>query len=340
MNGPLVSIIIVNWNGEKFLDICLASLRAQTYKNFEVIVVDNFSTDNSIKFLEKNYLDFVKIIKNTENFGFAKGNNIGIQAANGELIITLNNDTQADIHWLEELLKAVQSDGEIGMCASKIYSFYNRDTIDSVGVSIYWDGMTRGRGRLTKDFGQYDNDREVLLPSACAALYKKKMLEEIGLFDEDFFAYCEDTDLGLRARLAGWKCVLAPLAVIYHFYSSTSGKYSCFKAFMVERNHIWVALKIFPLPLLLMFPFFTFFRLVIQSLSVFTYSTKGKTKNHELFKVRIVLQVLKAYASVLRSLLNILRKRKMIRATKRISDVEIYSWFKRFRLNVKDLTID
>ena len=340
MDGPLVSVIIVNWNGEKFLDICLSSLRVQTYHNFEVIVVDNASTDNSIKFLEENYLKFVRIIKNRDNFGFAKGNNIGIQAAKGEFIVTLNNDIQADSRWLEELLKAAQSNEKIGMCAPKIRSFYRRDIIDSVGVNIYWDGMSRGRGRLKKDFGQYDNDRDILIPSACAALYKRKMLDEIGLFDEDFFAYCEDTDLGLRGRLAGWGCLLVPSAVVYHLYSSTSGKYSPFKAFMVERNHIWVALKIFPVPVLLMFPFFTFFRLVIQSLSAFRYFSKKDIRSDKLFKLRIPFGILKAYVSVFRTLPTILKKRKIVWAKKKISNAEIYHWFRRFGLSVKDLVLN
>lgn len=337
MSENLVSVIIVNWNGAKLLEVCLPSLKSQTYHNFEVIVVDNGSVDNSIEFLEKNYSDFVKIIKNDDNLGFAKGNNIGIKAASGEFIITLNNDIQADRYLIEELTKPARSDEKIGMCAPKIYSFYNRDIIDSVGVNIYWDGMSRGRARLEKDVGQYDNQRNILIPSACTALYRKKMLDEIGLFDEDFFAYCEDTDLGLRGRLAGWECILVPTAKAYHLYSSTGGKYSSFKAFMVERNHVWVALKIFPLQILFFSPIFTLFRLITQCFSVLRYS---RVNGYKLSKLGIYLAVFKAYFCVLKTLPSTFKKRKIIFAKKKISNAEIYSWFKKFCLSAKDFVLD
>ncbi|MFA5357281.1 MAG: glycosyltransferase family 2 protein, partial [Candidatus Omnitrophota bacterium] len=285
MKNPLVSVIIVNFNGAKFLDSCLSSLKEQTYPNFEVIVVDNGSTDSSLKILEEGYRGFVTVIKNEINFGFSKGNNIGISQANGEFVAILNNDTQADARWLEELISAAQTDKNTGMCATKVLFFCERDTIDSAGVNIFWDGMSRGRGRLKKDIGQYDGDREVLLPSGCAALYRKSMLQETGLFDEDFVAYCEDTDLGLRGRLAGYKCAFAPLAVVYHHYSGTAGRYSSFKAFMVERNHFWVALKIFPAPLLLLLPFFTVYRLAMQVLSLFGYLSKKGNNKEERFPI-------------------------------------------------------
>ncbi|MBU0503955.1 MAG: glycosyltransferase family 2 protein [Candidatus Omnitrophota bacterium] len=342
MPKPKVSIIIVNLNGGEFLDVCLSSLKKQTYRDFEVIVVDNFSTDNSLKLLEEKYSGFTRVIRNQYNTGFARGNNIGIMKASGDLIITLNNDIEADERWLEELVNSAQADEKIGMCASKIRSYYRRDIIDSAGVNIYWDGMSRGRGRMEVDSGQYDAGKEIFIPSACAALYKKEMLDEIGLFDEDFFAYCEDTDLGLRGRLAGWKCVLSPRAIVYHFYSATGGRYSSFKAFMVERNHIWVALKSLPIWILAVAPLFTFIRLIIQGISLLKYKfpVKNKRDTGLLLKMQIILTCAKAYFYAFKELPYVLKKRRLIRSNRKAADFEVFDWFIKFKLEARDLVLD
>ena len=263
----LASVIVLNLNGKKFLEICLESLERQTYKNFEVILVDNGSSDDSVDFVKKKYPD-VKIIKNKKNLGFAEANNQGFEISKGEYIVVLNNDTRVEKYWLENLVKGAEKDEKIGMVASKILLMNSQKEIDSVGVNLCLDGMSRQRGRCEVDKGQYNKSEEVLFPSACAALYKRKMIEEVGFFDEDFFAYCEDSDLGLRGRLAGWKAVLAPGAVVHHHYSGTAGKYSSFKVYLVERNHTWFCMKNFPAELLLLFPFFTFYRFFLQFVSV------------------------------------------------------------------------
>jgi len=180
MIEPLVSIIVVNYNGRKYLEECFTSLKNQSYPNFEVLFVDNHSTDGSVEYVMENYARFVRIILNKENFGFAKGNNIGICASQGNYIATLNNDTRVDPNWLKELVRAAEVDSKIGMCASKIYLMQNKKIIDSVGIGIYPDGTSKQRGWLEKDIGQYAKQEEILLPSACAALYRKKMLDEIG----------------------------------------------------------------------------------------------------------------------------------------------------------------
>src|SRR3989339_741316 len=201
MNVVLASIVIVNFNGKEYLEKCLTSLKRQTYPNFEVIFVDNNSTDGSCDVIEQNFNDFVRLIKNPINRGFAKANNIGLRIANGKYIVVLNNDTLVDELWLENLIKAAELSKDIGMCASKIYLAQEQGIIDSTGINIYPDGIAKQRGWLEKDSKQYDDKNDVLLPSGCAALYRKEMLDQIGLFDEMFFAYCEDTDLGLRGRL-------------------------------------------------------------------------------------------------------------------------------------------
>jgi GT2 family glycosyltransferase len=242
---------------------CLESLRSQTFIDFEIIVVDNGSTDGSVEIIRSHFPECL-IILNTSNYGFAKGNNQGIKKAKGKYIALLNNDAQAERHWLEELVKVAEEDHRIGMLASKIYLQGSSKVIDNVGHLIYRDGLNRGRGRLEVDHGQFDQKEEVLFPSGCAALYRRKMLDEIGLFDEDFFPYGDDTDLGLKGRLAGWKCLYVPRAVVYHRYSQSSGSYSPLKAFYVERNRVWIAIKYFPLSLLMKSPFYTLLRFLFQ----------------------------------------------------------------------------
>ncbi len=241
---PLLSVIIPNWNGKKFLAESIDSLKGQTFHDFETILVDNGSTDGSADFAEERYGKFIRILRNKENLGFAGGNNIGIQAARGEYIVLLNNDTWADPHWLEELVKATQSDPVIGMWASKVCSYYQRDRIEAAGELIYWDGLCRARGQYERDHGQYNAMEEILFPPGCGAMYRKSLFDGIGLFDEDFFAYADDSEIGIRARLAGWKCLFVPPAIVYHKNSGTAGQYSPLKAFYVERNRLWITFEL------------------------------------------------------------------------------------------------
>ena len=254
MTQPIVSVVIVNWNGKHLLADCLDALVAQDRKDVEIILVDNGSHDGSAPFVRERYPS-VKVIMLPENKGFAGGNNAGIGHATGQYIALLNNDTKADPAWLANLLKEAEvSPHAVGMWACKILSYDHPDIIDNVGLLLYPDGLGRGKGRLERDRGQYDLTGEALFPSGCAGLFRKEMLDEIGLFDEDFFAYADDVDIGLRARLAGWKCVYVPSARVYHKYSSSSSAYSPFKAFLVERNRIWVLLKYYPVELILASP--------------------------------------------------------------------------------------
>ena len=241
-----VSVVVVNFNGANLLYDCLRSLGAQTFRDFEVLLVDNGSADNSVA-SAKSLLPEVRCLALAENVGFAKGSNIGIAESRGKYLVLLNNDTQAEPAFLSELIRVAENDPDAGMAAPKILDFFDRSRIDSVGgLVVSGDGLGQGRGRGELDRGQYDPLTEILAPSACAALYRREMLDEIGLFDEGFFMYCEDLDLGLRGRWAGWKAVSAPCAVVYHKYSASSGPYSPLKMHLVERNHYLVALKNFP----------------------------------------------------------------------------------------------
>lgn len=250
MNDLLVSVIIVNYNGRAYLKNCLSSLLLQSYPAIEIIFVDNGSKDGSIEYVKKEFPS-IRIIENNENFGFAKGNNIGIEAAKGELIATLNNDTEVTPGWLKELVDVMDSDENVGMCASKMLFMKNPEFLNSTGLCISRSGICWDRGIFERDVGQFESIEEVFGPCAGAALYRRDMLEKIGLFDEDFYAYLEDTDLAFRGRLAGWKCLYVPKAVLYHMHGGTAGFESDYTIYYGNRNVLWNTIKNFPCRLLI-----------------------------------------------------------------------------------------
>ncbi len=337
MKTPLVSVIIVNWNGKHLLAECLDSVFRQHFRDFEVIVVDNGSRDGSAEFVREQFPS-ATLISLAVNTGFAGGNNAGIRIARGKYIALLNNDTRTDPDWLACLVKEAEADSFTGMWASKILSYDDPDTIDNVGLLIYRDGLARGQGRLERDRGQYDTRKEALFPSGCAALYRRQVLDEVGLFDEDFFAYADDVDLGLRARLAGWGCTYVPQAKVFHRYSSSSSKYSPFKAFLVERNRIWVLLKYFPAELIAASFFFTLRRFLLQ----FYGAVSGRgasarfSEEHGFFYAVAIL--LKAWCAALTALPKIIGMRKWYRR-KRINRRELYRLFREFGISARELAL-
>jgi GT2 family glycosyltransferase len=333
LNRPKVSVLIVNWNGREFLPECLDSLRNQTYEDFETIVVDNGSCDGSQELLQESY-PWVRLVQLDTNTGFATGNNAGLAAASSlAYIVTLNNDTRVDRTWLAELTSVADEDHLVGMVASRICAWDDQDLIDSLGVAICADGMSRGNRRLARFTSLSVAKREdILLPSACAALYRIKMIEEIGFFDDDFFAYCEDTDLGLRGRLAGWLAVLARDAIVNHRYSRSSGVFSPLKLYLVERNHFWVALKCFPVAMLLALPFWTLARYLVQARLVLGGQGAGAQCRNSSF-AKLIKAVLLGIIDMLRGLPSILRKRRAIESSRRLSPEEM-----RLLLNAHKLT--
>ncbi len=338
MLQPLVSVIVVNWNGKAYLGACLTSLCNQTFLDFELIVVDNGSTDGSVEIVRSHFPDCL-IIQNTSNYGFARGNNQGIEKAKGRYIVLLNNDAEAESHWLEELVKVAEEDQRIGMLASKIYLQGGHKIIDNVGHLIYRDGLNRGRGRLEADHGQFEQMEEVLFPSGCAALYRREMLEEIGLFDEDFFAYGDDTDLGLKGRLAGWKCLYVPTAIVFHRYSQSSGSYSPFKAFYVERNRVWIAIKYFPLSLLLKSPFYTLLRFLLQGYGALTGQGAAGRFTQEYSHLLLLRVLLKAYLAAFKGIPKMWKKRKEMEKWIRVSKKETLTWFDRFGIGARKISL-
>jgi GT2 family glycosyltransferase len=335
---PTISVIIVNYNGRPLLGECLDSLREQIFKDFEVIVVDNASTDGSISFLRERYPE-VALVGNTENRGYGGGNNDGIRVSRGEYIAILNNDAVVDKRWLAALVEATVRHEVCGMFASKILNYYDRSIIDNAGLLIYRDGLARGRGRLEQDIGQYDREEEVLLPSGCSCLYSKKMLEQTGLFDEDLFLYMDDVDLGLRARLAGWMCMYVPEAVVYHKYSATAEPFSPLKAFLLERNRIWVTVKYFPLRMLLMSPFYTLVRYTVQGFGALAgRGAAGRLVQSGSFLSALGI-VCSAYGSACRGLAKTIGKRRRMRPLWKISAAAFSDFFTRFAISVQELSL-
>ena len=336
---PVVSVIIANLNRRDLLGLCLESLWKQTFSDFEVIVVDNGSSDGSLEFLKSLREPRLRIVSLPVNRGFAGGCNAGIQQAQGRYIATLNNDAEADPRWLEELVGGIESGPAIGMCASKILFHGDRTRIDKVGHLIYPDGLNHGRGSGEQDRGQFERREEVLFPDGAAAIYRREMLDVIGLFDERFFAYGDDADLGLRGRLAGWSCLYIPTAIVFHVHSATAGEFSPLKAFLIERNRIWVALKTFPLSLLIVSPFFTALRLAYHAYgSLFMVGSSGQYAA-ECSRSQLALMILKAYWSGLKFFPEMWRSRRKIRKFTRLSNRDFADLIRRHRITLRALTL-
>jgi GT2 family glycosyltransferase len=336
---PLVSVIVVNWNGLAYLPECLDSLAAQSYGALEVIVVENGSTDGSVEYLRGQPADRLRLVESPSNLGFAGGNNLGIRASKGAYLALLNNDAVADPHWVEALVSAAEADPGVGMCASRIYVWRRPDLLDGAGLLVSGDGIGRGRGRHERDGERYEREADVLLPSGCAALYRRSMLDAIGLFDEDFFAYCEDTDLGLRARIGGWRCRYVPGALVRHHYSGSTSPHSPFKAFHVERNRIWVVVKCFPAGMAAMSLVYTVARYALQVYSAII--SRGAAAKLAAAQSPWALAgiVVRAWVAALVRLPEMWRRRRAIRSTSKISRRELARLLRAHRVGLRELAL-
>jgi GT2 family glycosyltransferase len=338
---PLISVIVVNWNGLDLLDECFQSLAGQTWRQTEIIVVDNGSTDGSpgriLSWAKR--LPGMRSILLPYNSGFCKANNLAFEKARGEWIALLNTDAVAEPGWLAELVRYGAPSRRIGMLASKILFQSPPNVIDKAGHLIYWDGQNRGRGTMEPDNGQYDKPEEILWPDACAALYHRKVFEETGGFDETFFAFGDDADLGLRARLLGWTAWYVPTAVVHHRHSASFGVYSPWKVMLVERNRLLLAIKNFPWPLLLQNPFWTMKRLWWNAYGI--VRKKGAAARFvETNGWRQTLVNLGwSYLSAFKLLPEAWRRRRIIQKTRRLSARQMRELFQRFQIDIRELTL-
>jgi GT2 family glycosyltransferase len=334
---PRISVIILSWNGIDLLKRCMATVDSQTYTDFEIIVVDNGSSDGTDEWLRTRHPS-ARVIRNTENQGFCAGNNQAIREARGECVFLLNNDAELAPDCLERLMEAVDLDPEFGMFATRIMMYDRPNVFDSTGLLVYPDGVCRSRGWLEKDVGQYDDPDEVLGPNGCAALYRRSMLNDVGVFDERYFAYLEDLDLAFRGQLRGWKCRYVPDAVVLHKKSMTSGYHSAFKAYLVERNRIFNAIKLFPRRLLLLSPIYTLARYIAQAVAAVTGKGISSTFARDYSHWQLLWILLRSYGAAALMLPELWRERREIQARRRLGALAVYVLMKKYRLPVLELT--
>jgi GT2 family glycosyltransferase len=313
---------------------------------FEVVVVDNGSDDGSpemvLKECEKSTkwpAEFtVQLIRNLENRGFCAANNQGFAASDTEFVALLNNDAEAEPDWLQKLATAFDRRPDVGMAASKILVHEDPRRIDKAGHLIYPDGQNRGRGSGELDQGQYDRVEEILWPDGCAAMYRRAMLDQIGGFDEDFFAYADDAELGLRARIAGWKCLYIPEAVVRHHRGATLGVRSSRRLELIERNRLLLAAKLFPWSLLWMNGLYYAMRLGAGAwAAILGQGEVGKYQGTR-GKLRAALAVFKGGWQALPLLPRMLAKRRDVERIRKLSPREVRKLILDHRISLKELT--
>ena len=309
MDSVTILIVIVNWNGKRFLSKCLDGLKRQTYKDFSITLVDNASNDGSVSFVTKNYPE-VKILALSENLGFSVANNIVLKKAKSKYVVLLNNDAVAHPMWLKNLVNALETHPKAAFAASKMLFYDNPNVIDRAGDAYTraGTGLLRGRG-VSAD----KCNRQEWIFGACAgaAIYRTEMLSDIGLFDEDFFLLYEDVDLSFRAQLKGYKCLYVPEAVVYHKASSSIVYDSPISVYYSHRNLEWVYIKNMPGPLIVK----TIFPHVIYDIAAFFYFLIcGRGKDF-----------IRAKKDAVKGLKKTLEKRQQIQANRRVDDRYIWN---------------
>ena len=331
----MISVVVVNWNRKELLRACLKSVERQVGVSFETIVVDNGSADGSAEMAEREFA--ARVIRNRENRGFCAANNQGIAAAEGEFVALLNNDAEAEAGWLAALHRGCTRAADVGMAASKVLVWEDPRRIDKVGHLIFPDGQNRGRGSGALDEGQFDREEEVLWPDGCAAMYRRAMLEQIGGFDEDFFAYGDDAELGLRARIAGWRCIYSPEAVVRHHRGATLGKDSSGRLALIERNRVLLALKLFPWSLLWLNPLYFAVRVAAGIRAAGRGA--GDTAHFPGWRGKWAMAsaLVRGDLAALRLLPRMLRKRAEVRKLQRLSPREVRRLILSHRLSLREV---
>ncbi len=243
MRRTKVTIVIPNYNGLRFMEDCFAALKLQVYQHFDVLVVDNGSTDGSAEWLREHEVPTIFLGENT---GFDGAVNVGIRAAETPYVLLLNNDTEPEPDFVGEMVRAIERSEKIFSVSPKMIQMYDKELLDDAGdmYSLLGWAFQRGVGRSS---GKYNKPCRVFSACAGAGIYRRAVFDEIGLFDEMHFAYLEDIDVGYRARLAGYDNVYCPSAVVYHVGSGTSGsRYNGFKVKLAARNNVYLNYKNMP----------------------------------------------------------------------------------------------
>lgn len=321
-------MVVPTLAADEALDLCLGALGRQTLSDFEVIVVDN-SGRRAVKPSSR-----VRVIANELNVGFGAAVNQAFRESDAPFLAVLNDDAVPHPGWLEALLAAVGHRPDVGMCASQI-RMASDGRLDSAGMLLCRDGSSKQRGHLEAPHS-FARLQETLCPSGCAAFYRREMLDEIGIFDESFFLYCEDADLGLRARWAAWDCLYVPEAIVEHRYSHSAGKASALKAYYVERNRLFLLVKNFPLANLLASPFYSAVRYFWHV--AFAIEGRGKAAEFRLEGNRgrsLPLYVLRAYLDLLRHLPALWKQRRHIK--RRLTPRQFRGLIRRFSIGPRQV---
>lgn len=317
-SSVIASVVIPNWNGKHLLQTCLNSLKKQTFKNFEVVVVDNGSIDGSVEYIEKfkSQMSNLKCIKLDRNYGFAKAVNIGIKHSFSKYIVLINNDTEVDKNCLHFLVEAAKAHPKVGMVAAKMLNFYQKNVIDSTGDYIDVVGHANNIGLGEKDGHKFNTPGGIFLITGGGGLFKREVFDKVGYLDEDYFAYFEDVDLGLRAQMVGFKGWFEPRAKIYHIHKATSSKNPGFLEYLQFRNMTQTIIKDFPSALLL--KDFNWLRALLVNLNTVRYlASQGHT-----------LRALQAEGWILLHIPQLLKKRAAIRKSKTVTDQYIIENFR------------
>ncbi len=308
MKLPPVTLVILNYNGIRYIKNCLDSVLATDYPNFKVTVIDNASTDGSAEFIEENYPE-IKLVKFRKNYGFAKAYNLALKSINSKYMALLNNDIEVEPDWLEKLVLHMEKDEKAAAANPKMLFIQDRKRINAAGgcCDIYGVGWNRGNGEI--DRGQYDKVEEVFYANGAAMLIREKAWKEVGPFDERYFLYGEDLDWCWRARLKGYKILYVPEAKIYHYWRASSGKIIP----LLEKHWTASLLKNYSLnTLILLIPKFT----AIKTLKALWLIKNGETLNEK-------TQTKYPDAKALENLRKTLEKRKSIQLERKITDKEL-----------------
>ena len=305
-----ISVIVPNWNGIKFIGMCLDSLARSDFDSYEVIVVDNGSVDGSREMIEGKYPD-VRLIKNRENMGFAIACNQGIKAATGTYISLLNNDIEVESSWLSKLYDGMERHPECGMGTTKMMFLDQRDVFYNTGDQFHAWSVGGGRGQGEKDVGQYDEEDYVFGACAGAGIYRRDFFEQVGIFDEDFFIFAEDVDINMRGQLQGFKCIYLPEAKVYHIGTATVGLYSDRYIFLCKRNDIFVLIRNYSLRMYFRY-LWTILKHQFNDIKYFTERGQG-------------LVLFKSKLDVFKMLLSMLSRRFRIQSSRTEPDSKIES---------------
>ncbi|MBI2334905.1 glycosyltransferase family 2 protein [Candidatus Daviesbacteria bacterium] len=308
------SVIIPNWNGESLLQDCLKSLERQSFKDFEIILVDNGSTDNSIDFTEKNFPQ-VNIVKLQKNFGFAKAINTGAKKSLADYVVFLNNDTEVDKDWLKNLIACANCHPEVISVNSKLLNFQNRKIIDGVGILVNEVGQARSIGWQEQDKGQFEKEQYIFGATGGGSLFRKADFVNAGGFDENYFMYSEEVDLAFRAQFLGYKSIFCPKAVVYHKHKATARKMPQHIEYWQFRNMTQTIIKDFPVSLIL--KNWRWLKILLVHINTIFYQLKNG----------FFWPPVAGDLWILFHLSYLLKQRKRIQSTKKVTDSYIESFF-------------